>query len=66
MLMEIIEEAEEFKIDFYRRRTVTIENNKAANREKEKVIGHNSVLQIGIEIIMWYMLGWENPKLKLK
>lgn len=65
MLMEIIEEAEEFKIDFYRRRTVTIGNNKAANREKEKVSGHNSVLRIVIEI-MWYMLGWENPKFKLK
>ncbi|XP_041022996.1 clathrin light chain 3-like [Juglans microcarpa x Juglans regia] len=37
LLMEIIEEAEEFKIDFYRRRTVTIGNNKAANREKEKL-----------------------------
>ncbi|XP_062166789.1 clathrin light chain 2-like [Alnus glutinosa] len=37
MLKEIIEEAEEYKIEFYRKRKVTIENNKAANREKEKL-----------------------------
>ncbi|XP_059463655.1 clathrin light chain 3-like [Corylus avellana] len=37
MLKEIIEEAEEYKIEFYRKRKVTIENDKAANREKEKL-----------------------------
>lgn len=38
MLQEIIEEAEQFKIEFYRKRQVTVENNKASNREKEKVM----------------------------
>ena len=42
MLNEIIEEAEEYKIEFYRKRMVTVENNKAGNREKEKVSDHNS------------------------
>ncbi|XP_015897178.3 clathrin light chain 2 [Ziziphus jujuba] len=37
MLQEIIEEAEQFKIEFYRKRQVTVENNKASNREKEKL-----------------------------
>lgn len=46
MLKEIIEEAEEYKIEFYRKRKVTIENNKAANRENEKVSGQNSILKI--------------------
>lgn len=36
-LEEIIEEAEEFKIEFYRKRKVTVENNKSSNKEKEKV-----------------------------
>lgn len=45
MLKEIFEEAEEYKIEFYRKRKVTIENNKAANREKEKVSGQNAILQ---------------------
>jgi hypothetical protein len=45
MLKEIIEEAEEYKIEFYRKRKVTLENNKAANREKEKVSGQNAILQ---------------------
>jgi len=41
MLKEIIEEAEEYKIEFYRKRKVTIENNKAANRENEKLFFAN-------------------------
>lgn len=45
MLKEIIEEAEEYKIEFYWKRKVTIENNKAANRENEKVSGQNAILQ---------------------
>lgn len=36
-LREIIEEAEEYKADFYGRRQLAVENNKAANREKEKL-----------------------------
>lgn len=46
MLKEIIEEADEYKIEFYRKRKVTIENDKAANREKEKVSGQNPILKI--------------------
>ncbi|KAL6987794.1 Clathrin light chain 2 [Sarracenia purpurea var. burkii] len=37
MMREIIEEADEYKADFYRRRKIVIENNKSANREKEKL-----------------------------
>ncbi|GFY83765.1 clathrin light chain protein [Actinidia rufa] len=37
MLREIIEEADEYKVGFYRRRKLTCENNKAANREREKL-----------------------------
>ncbi|XP_034899334.1 uncharacterized protein [Populus alba] len=37
MLKQIVEEAEEYKKEFYRKRQLTLENNKAANREKEKV-----------------------------
>ena len=36
MLNQIIDEADEFKVDFYRRRKITCENNKTSNREKEK------------------------------
>lgn len=39
MLNQIIEEAEDYKIEFYRKRMVAVDNNKAANREKEKVGG---------------------------
>ncbi|XP_075636590.1 clathrin light chain 2-like [Castanea sativa] len=38
MLNQIIEEAEDYKIEFYRKRMVAVDNNKAANREKEKVV----------------------------
>lgn len=37
MLNQIIEEAEEYKLEFYRKRIVTCENNKASNREREKL-----------------------------
>ncbi|KAK3226159.1 hypothetical protein Dsin_006021 [Dipteronia sinensis] len=37
MLQEIIEEAEQYKAEFYRKRALAIENNKASNREKEKL-----------------------------
>ncbi|KAF7143095.1 hypothetical protein RHSIM_Rhsim05G0212500 [Rhododendron simsii] len=36
LLREIIEQAEEYKTEFYRRRKLACENNKVANREKEK------------------------------
>ncbi|KAF2288544.1 hypothetical protein GH714_008330 [Hevea brasiliensis] len=37
MLQHIIEEAEEYKREFYIKRQLTIEKNKASNREKEKL-----------------------------
>ncbi|KAB1220818.1 Clathrin light chain 3 [Morella rubra] len=37
LLKEIIEEADEYKVEFYKKRSATIENNKAVNREKEKL-----------------------------
>lgn len=37
MRQQIIEEAEQYKIEFYRKRDRNVENNKASNREKEKV-----------------------------
>lgn len=37
MLNKIIEEAEEYKIEFYKKRQLAFENKKAANREKEKL-----------------------------
>ncbi|KAI8556938.1 hypothetical protein RHMOL_Rhmol05G0295800 [Rhododendron molle] len=38
LLREIIEQAEEYKTEFYRRRKLACENNKVANRKKKKVI----------------------------
>lgn len=43
MLKQIVEEAEEYKKEFYRKRQLTLENNKAANREKEKVREYISI-----------------------
>ncbi|KAF7825553.1 clathrin light chain 1 [Senna tora] len=37
MRQQIIEEAEEYKIEFYRKRELNVENNKKSNREKEKL-----------------------------
>lgn len=37
VLSQISDEADEFKVDFYRKREITVETNKATNREKEKV-----------------------------
>ncbi|XP_037495847.1 clathrin light chain 2 [Jatropha curcas] len=37
VLSQIIEEADQYKVEFYRKREITCENNKTTNREKEKV-----------------------------
>lgn len=37
LLSQIIEEADQYKVEFYKKREVTCENNKANNRDKEKV-----------------------------
>ncbi|GAV85079.1 Clathrin_lg_ch domain-containing protein [Cephalotus follicularis] len=37
LLNQIIDEADEYKVEFYRKRAITCENNKAANREREKL-----------------------------
>ncbi|MCL7044388.1 hypothetical protein MKW94_011978, partial [Papaver nudicaule] len=36
LLNQIIDEADEFKTEFYRKRQLTMESNKSSNREKEK------------------------------
>jgi hypothetical protein len=41
MVRQIIETAEQYKADFYSKRSVTIENNKKSNREKEKLFLEN-------------------------
>ncbi|XP_022767708.1 clathrin light chain 2-like [Durio zibethinus] len=41
MLELIIKEAEEYKVEFYRKRVTAVENNKASNREKEKLFLEN-------------------------
>ena len=37
LLNQIIDEADEYKLEFYQKRKIACEKNKAANREKEKV-----------------------------
>ncbi|KAB1215378.1 Clathrin light chain 2 [Morella rubra] len=37
VLNQIIDEADEYKVDFHMRRKITCENNKATNKEKEKL-----------------------------
>ncbi|KAJ0087897.1 hypothetical protein Patl1_31667 [Pistacia atlantica] len=44
MLQEIIEEAEQYKVEFYKKRALAIEKNKASNREKEKCRGLRSLI----------------------
>lgn len=46
ILNQIIEEAEEYKLEFYRKRIVTCENIKASNREREKVSGYSKILLV--------------------
>ena len=46
MLNQIIEEAEEYKLEFYRKSIVTRENNKASNREREKASGDFKILLV--------------------
>ncbi|KAF8402672.1 hypothetical protein HHK36_010761 [Tetracentron sinense] len=41
LLNQIIDEADEYKIEFYSRRKITCETNKATNREKEKLFAVN-------------------------
>lgn len=41
LLNQIIDEADEYKVDFYRRRKITCENNIATKREKEKLFVAN-------------------------
>ena len=37
LLNQIIEEADEYKREFYQKRQIACESNKASNKEKEKV-----------------------------
>ncbi|XVE99737.1 hypothetical protein REPUB_Repub03eG0226700 [Reevesia pubescens] len=41
LLSQIIEEAEQYKVEFYKKREVTSENNQANNREREKIFVAN-------------------------
>ncbi|KAI3939064.1 hypothetical protein MKX01_001932 [Papaver californicum] len=41
LLNQIIDEADEYKIEFYRKRQLTMESNKSSNREKEKLFVAN-------------------------
>ncbi|KAK6227823.1 Clathrin light chain - like 1 [Theobroma cacao] len=41
LLSQIIEEAEQYKVEFYRKREATCESNKANNREREKIFVEN-------------------------
>ncbi|MBA0630412.1 hypothetical protein Godav_002518 [Gossypium davidsonii] len=41
LLSQIIEEADQYKVEFYKKREVTCENNKANNRDKEKIFVAN-------------------------
>ncbi|GLT75922.1 hypothetical protein SLA2020_476120 [Shorea laevis] len=41
LLSQIIEEAEHYKVEFYKKREITCETNKVSNREKEKVFVAN-------------------------
>ncbi|XP_039002270.1 clathrin light chain 2-like isoform X2 [Hibiscus syriacus] len=41
MVEQIIKEADEYKAEFYRKITIGIENNKASNRDKEKIYVQN-------------------------
>ncbi|GFY84546.1 clathrin light chain protein [Actinidia rufa] len=44
MLREIIEEADEYKVEFYRRRKLACENNKASNRKGRSMKKEHAVL----------------------
>lgn len=37
VLNQILVEADEYKVEFYKKREITVANNKTANRDKEKV-----------------------------
>ncbi|XP_006403871.2 clathrin light chain 3 [Eutrema salsugineum] len=41
MVQQIIETAEQYKAEFYSKRSITVENNKKSNREKEKLFLEN-------------------------
>ncbi|QHO54117.1 hypothetical protein HN51_022777 [Arachis hypogaea] len=41
MRMQIIEEADEYKVEFYKKREVNVENKKTSNREREKLFLEN-------------------------
>lgn len=49
MVQQIIEAAEQYKAEFYSKRSITIENNKKTNREKEKVISLSVTCVLSIQ-----------------
>ena len=56
VLSQIIDEADEFKVDFYRRRKVTCEQNIVTNREKEKVKSVHIYIWLLRLIIRFYVV----------
>ncbi|XP_028770475.1 clathrin light chain 2-like [Neltuma alba] len=58
MRRQIIEEAEAYKIEFYRKRELNVENKKASNREKEKLfLESHKKFQAEAEKNYWKAIG---------
>lgn len=56
LLNQIIDEADEYKIEFYRKRTITCENNKTTNREKEKVSPSTTIANLIHDVYLLLIL----------
>lgn len=55
--LQILEEADEYKIGFYRKREINVESTKASNREREKVISmHSFTFLIESSEFLWSFL----------
>ncbi|KAI4353296.1 hypothetical protein L6164_002255 [Bauhinia variegata] len=60
---QIIEEADQYKVEFYRKREVTVENNKATNREREKLfLGNQEKFHAEADKHYWKAIGELIPR----